>query len=195
MTDIVELKVRLRDVEPPVMRRVQIPGDYSLHRVHDVIQAVMGWYDMHLHEFKVGGKTYGQPDIEGELSFGVRIYDDRNIKLGKLIERGVREFTYTYDLGDDWQHDVEVVRTLAPEQGVDYPVLVEWSGACPPEDVGGPPGYEEFLKAISDPEHEEHDDVVAWSGGDFDPQFLDLEAVDAMLGRIRASRRKGPRKP
>lgn len=140
MTDIVELKVILRDIEPPVMRRVQIPGDYSLRRVHDVIQVVMGWYDMHLYEFKLGEKTYGQPDIEGELSFGVRIFDDRNIKLEKLIERGVREFTYTYDLGDDWQHDVEVVRTLAPEQGVDYPVLVEWSRACPPEDVGGPPG-------------------------------------------------------
>lgn len=190
MTAIVEVKITLREVELQVTRRVHVPADYSLRRIHDVIQAVMGWYDMHLHEFKVGEKTYGLPDLEGELSFGVRIYDDRNIKLGKLIERGVREFTYTYDLGDDWQHDVEVVQTLAPEQGVDYPVLLDWSGACPPEDVGGPPGYAEFLDAISDPQHERHEELIEWSGGDFDPQFLDLEVVEVMLGRIRASRRK-----
>ncbi|KJS41158.1 MAG: hypothetical protein VR70_05250 [Rhodospirillaceae bacterium BRH_c57] len=194
MTDIVELKITLRDVEPQVTRLVQIPGGYSLRRVHDVIQAVMGWYDMHLHDFKVGDKTYGVPDLDGPISFGIRTYDDRNIKLEKLIERGVTAFTYIYDFGDDWTHDVQVMRTLAPEEGVDYPVLLEWSGACPPEDVGGPPGYADFLEAINDPEHEAHEDVVAWNGEvSFDTQFLDMDAVNAMLSRIRASRRKGPR--
>lgn len=87
---------------------------------------------------------------------------------------------------------MKVVRTLAPEQGVDYPVLLEWSGACPPEDVGGPPGYAEFLQAITDPQHEAHQDAVAWNGDDsFDTQFLDLDAVNATLSRIRSLRRKG----
>lgn len=195
MTDIVQLRITLLDVEPPVWRRVLVPADYPLRRVHDVIQATMGWYDMHLHEFKIGPKSYGQPEVEGGVSFGTRIFSDKNVKLGGIVEKGIRSFLYVYDLGDDWRHEIAVEKVTPPEDGVEYPVLVEWSGACPPEDVGGPPGYGDFLKAINDPEHEDHEDVIAWWGEDsFDTGFLDLDAVNAMLGRIRAARRKGPRR-
>ncbi|SOE01516.1 plasmid pRiA4b ORF-3 family protein [Caenispirillum bisanense] len=198
MTDIIQLKITLMDVDPPVWRRVQVPADYPLRRVHDVIQATMGWFDMHLHEFRIGGKIYGEPDIEGDLAFGTqgtRIHSDRNVKLGTIVARGVPTFDYVYDFGDDWRHEVAVEKVMPSEDGVDYPVLLDWSGACPPEDCGGSTGYADFLAAINDPDHEEHDEVADWWGEDsFDTGFLDLEAVRAMLGRIRAARRTVPRR-
>lgn len=196
MTDIIQLKIILKEVEPTVWRRVQVPADYPLRRAHDVVQAAMGWFDMHLHEFRIGHKVYGQPEIEGDLAFGTRIYNDRNIKLGKIAEKGLHGFEYVYDFGDDWRHDIRIEKATPPDGAVAYPVLVDWSGACPPEDVGGPPGYAEFLQAINDPDHEEHEDVATWWGEDsFDTGYLDLDAVNAMLGRIRAARRKGSKRP
>lgn len=195
MPDIVQLKITLKGVEPPVWRRVQVPADYPLRRVHDVIQAVMGWLDYHLHEFRVGGKVYGQPEVDGESFGGVRIASDRNVRLGAVVERGETSFTYTYDFGDDWVHEVLVEKVMPPAEGVEYPILVDWSGACPPEDCGGPPGYEAFLEAINDPEHPDHEEVAEWFGEDsFDTGHLYLDAVEAMLSRIRAARRKGPRR-
>lgn len=111
--DIVQIRMTLQDIEPPIWRRVQVPVDLSLRRQHDVIQAVMGWLDCHLHQFEIGDNLYGQPETAGDDHFGPQLYSDRNTRIAQLLERGVARFTYTYDFGDDWRHNIEIERTLS----------------------------------------------------------------------------------
>lgn len=192
--DIVQIRIALQEIEPPIWRRVQVPADLSLRRLHDVIQAVMGWLDYHLYHFEVGAKQYGPPEIVGDNDFGPPTYSDRNTRLAQLIGRGVERFTYTYDFGDDWRHDIVIERTLAGEPSTEYPILVDGKRRGPPEDCGGPFGFPEFLEAISDPEHPDHEDVLDWYGEPFDADDMELDKIEAMLSRIRGSRRKGPKK-
>lgn len=191
---IVQLKITLAHIDPPVWRRVRVPEDFPLRRLHDVIQAVFDWLDYHLHEFEVGEKLYGQPEIEGCEMGEKQLHSDRNVKLGALIGRGVERFLYRYDLGDDWEHIIEVEEVIEPDPGVEYPVLVDGARAAPPEDCGGPPGFQDFLEAMADKDHEEHESLTEWYGDAFDPEDMNLDAVEAMLSRIRGSRRKGPAK-
>lgn len=191
---IVRLRIELSGVDPPIWRRVDVPADFPLRRVHDVIQAVFGWLDYHLHQFEIGDRLYGAPEYDEADIYGKHLYSDRNVRLGALLDRGVERFVYRYDFGDDWEHVVTVEGVLDPEDGVEYPVLVDGARRAPPEDCGGPPGFHAFLEAMLDEGHAEHEALMEWYGERFDPDDLELEAVEAMLGRIRASRRKGPAK-
>ena len=191
---IVQLRISLADIDPLIWRRVQVPEDLSLRRLHDVIQAVFGWFGYHLHQFEVGEKLYGQTEIEGHEMGLQRLYSDRSVKLAALLKRGVDHFTYRYDFGDDWEHLVEIEAMLTPEPGVEYPVLIDGARAAPPEDCGGPPGFEHFLNAIADADHEDHENLMEWSGGDYDPNDMNTAGVEAELRRIAASRRKRPAK-
>ncbi len=193
-TRIIQLKIELADIEPPIWRRVQVPADFPLRQLHNVIQAVFDWLDYHLHEFEVGDKVYGQPEIEPGHLGDQRLYSDKNVKLGALLDRGVERFLYRYDFGDNWEHLITVEKVLASEPGVEYPILVEGARQAPPEDCGGPPGFEAFLEAMADEEHEDHEEMLSWRGEPFDPDDMRLDAVEAMLNRVRASRRKGPAK-
>ena len=189
---IVRLGVELSDIRPPIWRRVDVPADFPLRRVHDVIQAIFDWLDYHLHQFEIGDRLYGAPEYDdGDLG-GRHLYNDRNIRLGAVLDRGIERFIYRYDFGDDWEHVVTVEQVLEPEDGVEYPVLVAGARRAPPEDCGGPPGFDAFLEAMLDETHEGHEDVLNWYGQRFDPDDLALDTVEAMLSRIRASRRKGP---
>lgn len=189
---VVRLKITLRDIDPPVWRRVEVPMNFPLRRLHDVIQAVFNWLDSHLHQFEIGDLVYGQTEIAGDDFGPGRQYSDRNVTLGALIDRGVTRFVYRYDFGDDWEHDVRIERVDDPKADVEYPVLMEGARRAPPEDCGGPFGFQDFLAAMKDEDHEDHETIVDWYGGDFDVDDMELETVKAMLGRIRASRRKGP---
>lgn len=191
---VVQLKIELCDISPRIWRRVAVPSDLSLRRLHDVIQAVFGWLDCHLHQFEVGDRVYGQTEIAGEDYGPGRQYSDRNVTVGALVDRGFERFVYRYDFGDDWEHVIAVERVGEPERGVEYPVLLEGARRGPPEDCGGPPGFERFLEAMASEAHEEHEDLMDWYGEPFDPDDVDPEVVEAMLGRIRAGRRKGPAK-
>lgn len=191
---IVQLNIELAEIDPPIRRRVQVPADLTLRRLHDVIQAVFDWQDCHLHQFEVEDRIYGQTEIAPEDITGGRQYNDRNVRLWSLLDRGVKCFVYRYDFGDDWEHVVTVERVADPEDGVAYPLMVDGARRAPPEDCGGPYGFEAFLEAMQDEEHEDHEELMNWYGGPFDADDMNLETVEAMLGRIRASRRKGPAK-
>ena len=174
---IFELEIVLAKVAPPVRRRVQVPGDVTLAVLHEVVQSAMRWTNSHLHEFEIAGRRYGIPDPD---------WDDQNVtdeakgKLFRLVGKGAR-FGYLYDFGDDWIHQLTVEKITAPEPGVRYPRCVYGQGACPPEDVGGPWGYEEFLAVLADPSHPEHDERLEWVGGPFDPHRFDLDEADQAL--------------
>jgi hypothetical protein len=189
---VVQLRIELRYLHPPIWRRVAVPAGLTLRRLHDVIQAVFLWQNAHLHQFEVGDAIYGQTEVMG-LGFG-RQYSDKNTKLEALIERAIKRFVYLYDFGDGWEHVVTIQKVGEPKQGVEYPVLLAGARRAPPDDCGGPPGFEAFLEAMADEAHPEHDDMLDWYGGPFDPEDMELETVEAMLRKIRASRRRGPKK-
>lgn len=178
-TQIFQLKIQLREVRPPVWRRVLVPGEMTLAELHQVVQTAMGWSDSHLHKFDVGGARYGVPDPEWGLDEVVA--DEARVKLFRVAREGSR-LRYTYDFGDGWQHDVTVEKLLGPQPGTRYPRCIAGRRACPPEDVGGPWGYQDFLAAMDDPGHDEHEQWVEWVGGGFDPAGFDLAAVDKAFG-------------
>ena len=175
--EVYQLKVTLRGTKPPVWRRLLVPASMKLSKLHDVLQVAMGWTDSHMHMFRVGDLNYGVPSPDD----WDEVLDERKATVGQALPRAKSKLVYEYDFGDSWEHEVLVEKVLDAEPGVAYPVCVAGKRACPPEDCGGVWGYAEFLEAIRDPEHPEHDGMLEWVGGDFDPEDFDLDDVNAAL--------------
>jgi len=179
--DIFQIKVTLRYSKPPIWRRIQVPGDTRLDKLHLILQVVMGWQNYHLHQFIVGNTYYGEPHPD----YGFEMRDERKVKLHQLAPAEKSKFVYEYDFGDSWEHELLVEKIMPPEPDVNYPRCIKGKRACPPEDVGGVWGYDDFLAAIKDPNHPEHEDMIEWWGDKFDPDWFDLEEVNEVLQRIR----------
>lgn len=177
--------------EPPVWRRVLVPAAIRLDRLHEVVQAAMGWQNAHLHVFNDGQTNYGEPDPELEFR------DEHATKLIDLVAPGGR-LEYTYDFGDSWDHEILVEEATVVEPGERCPRCVEGQGACPPEDSGGVGGYLRLVEILADPGHEEHQFMLDWLGLDsrdqFDPARFDPEdanrrlVVSSQAGFITAGR-------
>ncbi len=162
MSDMIfRLKVTLDEIRPPIWRRIDMPSDITLARLHLAFQAAMGWQEAHLHEFRIDGGEYGEPDAEWDDGRDHR--SDRRYRLDTVASVGSR-FSYIYDFGDYWVHRVVVEKALPPEPGVRYPRVVTGKRACPPEDVGSVPGYYDFVDATADPAHlrARVDDRLIW---------------------------------
>jgi hypothetical protein len=189
-TSIVRLKITLDDVEPKVLRRVEVPLSIRLDRLHLTIQAAMGWTNSHLYEIRARDVGWGIVDPD----WGDGPLDACKAKLDNVLEDvGVKTLRYLYDFGDGWEHTIKIERLDDPKPGVLYPRLTEAKGRCPPEDVGGPWGYAEFLEALKDPEHERHAEMIDWLGVEFDPGALDPEALAADVEALAKSwSRKSP---
>ncbi len=176
-----QFKITLRDIKPPIWRRIQIP-DSTLADLHDYIQAAFGWDDYHMHQFEIGGQYYGPPSEE--FGLGDEMLDEAAVLISDLIPTSNRKtrWIYEYDFGDGWRHEIVFEGFPSADPKVKYPVCVDGKRACPPEDCGGPWGYVEYLAAVTDPKHEQHDDVLEWRGP-FDPEAFDAEkATTAMRG-------------
>jgi len=176
---IFQLKVTLDDVTPAVWRRLLVPGGYTLDRVHRAVQYAMGWHNCHLHSFEVEGAQYGEPDPAGELA----LHDELDFRLDAVAGKGTR-MRYTYDFGDWWEHEVQVEDVLPADPDERYPLCLAGERACPPEDVGGPEGYAEFVVAIVDPAHPRYPAMREWLGRDFDPAAFDPGRVSTLLRRM-----------
>ena len=94
-------------------------------------------------------------------------------------------FRYEFVFGDSWWHSGLVERIYPPTSRRLRPVCLAGERACPPEDCGGISGFEEFLKAIRDPRHEEHEEMLSWVGGSYDPAAFDLAAINARLQGLK----------
>ncbi len=173
---IYQIKVTLNDSKPPIWRRVLVPDSISLHQLHTILQIVMGWMNSHLHQFIIDGEYYGEPE---DSDYG-DIKNEKSYRLNQFVTGKGFKLIYEYDFGDSWEHIVQIEAILPVERGRQYPVCLEGKRACPPEDVGGVWVYDDFLKAISNPKHPEHEEMMEWFGEDFDPEFFDIE--DANLG-------------
>jgi len=181
-----QLKITLKWIRAPIWRRVLVRSDISLGELHTVIQRAMGWSDYHLHDFRVGKVEYGPPDAEPDPFFGRGPKDEDQAILSRVARSTKSKITYTYDFGDSWEHEILVEKITPAEEGQQYPVCIAGKRHCPPEDCGGAYSYPEFLEALQDPNHPEHETYSEWIGGSFDPEEFDLEAINKRLaGRSR----------
>ena len=176
---VLELRIDLEWLDPPIWRRLLVPAGIGLDRLHDVFQVAMGWTDSHLHAFTVGDTRYGVHLDE----FDERELDETKFTLVRAIG-SQRRLRYEYDFGDGWQHHVAVEETHDVPFPLRFAVCLDGERSCPPEDCGGPPGYANLLEAISDPAHDEFDEYVEWVGKDFDPESFSVATTNAALQRI-----------
>ncbi len=173
-----EIRVELQEIEPPVWRVLRVPSSTSLLKLHRILQKAMGWTNSHLYLFELEGKRYGEPSPERDFE----VLDSRKMTLEKIFSQGRPSFMYEYDFGDGWRHEIKLLGKIEGEEKLG---CTAGARACPPEDCGGPPGYYELLIALSDPDHEEHDSMLEWVGGKFDPDAFEVAAVDRALKRLR----------
>ena len=171
------LKIQLLDIEPAIYRRFVVPAGITLDRLHNVIQIVMGWTNSHLYEFTIGNNRYTQYPQSREDGLACSRYC-----LADLIKQKGLTFHYLYDFGDSWEHEIvlEDSHYFNPQAKTELACL-EGEQACPPEDVGGIPGYFEFCNALNDPNHEEHESYMEWTGGDYNSENFDVDAVNREL--------------
>jgi hypothetical protein len=175
---IYQLKVTLDRIKPPIWRRIQVPGELTLPRLHAVLQISMGWTNSHLHGFRVGEQFFAEPSPD---YFDLKVMDERRVRLSQIAPELGDRLIYEYDFGDSWEHELVVEQILTPEPGVGYPRCMAGKRACPLEDLGGAPGYAEFLAAVKNPRHPEHGEYMRWVGSPFDPEAFDLERTNALI--------------
>ena len=174
------IKITLTGNKPPIWRRFCVPGEITLDRLHDVIQIVMGWQESHLHCFKIGGQGY----TEAPEDVSVDGREEGNFRLCDVVPRVRTEFSYEYDFGDGWRHAL-IVNTIDAVPAGHRACLgcLDGKRSCPPEDVGGIDGYDEFLAALDDQKHPEHETYREWCGGHFDPSAFDVNEVNLELAK------------
>ena len=176
---VFQVKITLEGSKPPIWRRLLVPSDVTLSKLHRIIQAAMGWWESHLHQFIVGETYYGETSPEYDDWQEMR--NERRVKLHQIAAGEGARFRYEYDFGDDWLHQVTVEKVLPADPEMRLPLCLKGKRSCPPEDVGGVWGYENFLEAIRTPDHPEHAEYLEWIGGEFDAEAFDLDAVNARL--------------
>jgi len=180
---VYQLKITLKGSKPPIWRRILIDPNTKLDRLHDILQDAMGWYDSHLHQFAVGRTLYGVPDPD--FDFGPETLNEKSYTLGQLAPKAKSKLTYEYDFGDGWAHELLVEKVLPVDPEARYPICVGGARACPPEDCGGIWGYADLLETIKDPNNPEHEEMMEWLGGEFDPEQFDIDAVNQQLKRFQ----------
>ena len=194
-TPIYQLKVTLKDSKPPIWRRVLVPADVSVRRLHDILQVVVGWQDRHLYIFEVGRTYIGEPDPEEDWR---EVRPAKTTKLSQVAPAAGAKFVYEYDFGDSWRHDILVEKVVSAQPGADYPVCVAGRRASPPEDCGGAWAYAELLEVIANPAHEEYDSTMTWLGGEFRAQAFDVAETNTVMriaGFVRSVAESTPKPP
>jgi len=178
---VYQIKATLDEIRPPIWRRLEVLNDTTLEELHLILQVAMGWANYHLHQFTIDGIEYGQPDPD----YGSEMEDETKVKLYQVAPEENAKFIYEYDFGDSWQHTVLIEKILPVEKGKHYPMCIKGERACPPEDIGGPWGYTDFVEAVLDISHPEHEDMVEWVGGEFDPEAFNIEEINENLKQTR----------
>jgi hypothetical protein len=181
---VYQFKITLKHAHPPIWRRIQVK-DCTLDNLHEHIQTAMGWTNSHLHHFRIGEQLYGDPLLMAENFEEMGYQDSTTTKLSDLLPTKDKRFRfeYEYGFGDSWEHEVRFEGCVEAERGKRYPLCLDGARACLPEDVGGVWGYADFVEAIQNPDHEDHDGMLEWVGGRFD-----LEAFDPAVATKRMKR-------
>jgi len=158
--------VRLLVIEPTIWRRIEVPEHFSFWDLHVAIQDAMGWLDYHLHEYRLndprGGHLarIGIPDEEDYEDPPLRA--DWKVPMTRYFKRPGHRARYLYDFGDGWEHDVQLTAIAIAEPDLTYPRCADGERACPPEDCGGPRGYANLLRVLSDSKHPDRREMTGW---------------------------------
>ena len=183
-----QFTVTLKDIEPKVWRRIQVPSQYSFWDLHVAIQDSMGWTDSHLHLFRIKNPSTGKIDeigIPGDDDWGKPCLAGWEVPIEKYFTKKGAKAKYEYDFGDDWQHVIVLNEIIDIPLGMKLPVCLAGEQACPPEDCGGTHGYHQMLTILSDPSHEEYEETVEWVGPNYDPDRFDPQEVHFDSPRAR----------
>ncbi len=182
---IYQIKITLTGIRPAIWRRIQVRDNITLEKLHDIVQIAMGWENCHMHEFDIGGQQYGITEgLYNSLDVPSTVKNDKKVKLSRVITAEKTKFLYTYDFGDNWEHELLVEKILPEEKGKPYPLCLKGKRACPPEDCGGVWGYADLLEALKNPDDPEHEDLLEWAG-EYDPEEFDPDLVNDELKTIK----------
>ncbi len=180
---IYQIKVTLKGSKPPIWRRIQVDSGTTLFKLHQVLQDAMDWSGGHLHQFEIHGRHYSHPDYELD-KHGDDILDERKFKLSQVSLEEKMKFSYEYDFGDGWEHELLIEKIIQNQEKLSHPVCLAGKRACPPEDCGGPWGYAELLEILSDPKHPEYEERKEWVGSYFNPEEFDIEETNRELKQV-----------
>ena len=176
-----QLNVTLKDINPPIWRQLLVSSSITLHELHEVLQLAMGWSDCHLYEFIKGENHFDPPDPEADRFGERKSMDSTKVPLSHVLTKPSDHMEYLYDFGDGWEHDVVLEEILPPDPGRKTPVCLAGARACPPEDCGSTPGYENLVEAMKNPKHPDREDLLNWLGTPYDPEQFDLALVNSDL--------------
>ncbi|GAC1581415.1 MAG: plasmid pRiA4b ORF-3 family protein [Candidatus Dormibacteria bacterium] len=183
-----QVHVQLRDIQPAIWRRLVLPDDLPLPRLHAALQYAFGWAGRHLHEFAVGPVCFGKPDPDAET----RPIDEKGVLLNQLAREVGDRIVYTYDFGDGWTHDL-VLEDVWAAEGKRVPRCLDGERAGPLDDCGGPGGYADMLRVLADPADPEHLSRKVWAGV-WKPEHFDLRALNVRLAHVASSQGRPPRR-
>lgn len=172
-----QFKIVLQDIKPLIWRRIQIADSCTFWKLHEAIQCAFGWTNSHLHVFEVMNPASDKIEYMGFEDEELEHKDGAIIKVKNYISLENNKMIYEYDFGDSWRHSLTLEKIVDTEKEQKYPICLDGARACPPEDVGSTPGYENFLEVIADPTHPDHEHFIRWSGGKFKPEYFDLKKV------------------
>ncbi len=175
---IYQLKIDLKDTKPKIWRRIHVNSEITLNELHHIIQISMGWTNSHLYTFTIDGIEYTVKEYDADY---VQFANSREYTIEKARIDGL--FEYLYDFGDSWEHEI-VIENKIEDKNLMNPICLEGEGRCPPEDVGGTHGFEEFLKIMKDKSHPERDSYITWYGSEFDPNQVDLDQINKELANL-----------
>lgn len=181
MTQVFQVSVSLRGVRLPVLRRLLVPAETRLDRLHLILQAAIGWSGAHHHQFRLGDLIFMAPGHESRIMPGA---DERAVRLDDILHREEAAYSYEYDFGDRWSHELVLERVLDVPTKDTRPICIGGEGACPPENCGGPEGYADLLAILRNPRHPEHRERKRWVGKGFRPEFFDLAAAHERLAQL-----------
>jgi hypothetical protein len=184
---VYQLKVVLVGTEPPIWRRLRVPGNANLGWLHAVLQVAVGWTNSHLHHFLTREARYCNPRDSDDPGFGkIRDFDEAKAMLAQVLPKVGAHFMYEYDFGDSWHHEIKVEKILSPDAAAaTRAVCVDGARACPPEDCGGIWGYQNLLEILKNRKHPEHKSMKEWLGHPIDAEAFDAEQANAWLGRLK----------
>ena len=179
-----QFKITLLDIKPAIWRKIQV-RDCTLGDLHEHIQTAMGWENYHLHQFNINGEQYGPPSPD-DFDFGMETIDEDGVLLSGLLPKSGKKtrWIYEYDFGDGWRHEVAFEGYPPVEKGTKFPVCLEGERACPPEDCGGPWRFADYLEALANPKHEQHEELLEWLGP-FDPEAFDVKKATKEMRKVK----------
>jgi len=179
-----QLKVQLKGIRPPIWRRVLVSSTSTLEDFHHTIQIVMGWTNSHLHQFTSGRSRYGMVDPEFGMDWDDDLQNECNFKVKDLLKDEGDSILYEYDFGDGWKHKITLEKVIPFEKERFLPECIKGKRGCPPEDVGGVWGYQDFLEKWNDKDHPEYEDIQEWVGDYFHPETFDLSETNEILQEV-----------